>query len=91
MERKRWVIVEELEKLTEENAGKYLSPSIYGQAKIKGKYVRDKSGKLVPVLVRIERKAILPVEESRDAGVETRWARAFNRVKKLLSFLTPRR
>lgn len=61
---KRWAIVEELEKLTEENAADFLSPSMYGQVKVKGKYIRDENGKLVPVLVKTKRQA-LPVKEGR--------------------------
>lgn len=56
MEEKKWALIEELEKLTEDNAADYLSPSIYGQAKIKGKFIRDETGKLVPVLVKTKRQ-----------------------------------
>ncbi|OPZ75742.1 MAG: hypothetical protein BWY80_00006 [Firmicutes bacterium ADurb.Bin456] len=49
---RQWAILEEVEKLTEENAADFLSPSVYGQVKIKGKYIRDEHGKLVPVLVK---------------------------------------
>lgn len=57
MEEKRWAIIEELEKVTEENASNFLSPSVYGQAKVKGKFIRDENGKLVPVLVKTKRQA----------------------------------
>lgn len=49
---KQWPILEEVEKLTEENAVNFLSPSVYGQVKIKGKYIRDEHGQLIPVLVK---------------------------------------
>ena len=40
MAEKQWNIIEEVEKLTEENASNFLAPSVYGQVKIKGKYIR---------------------------------------------------
>lgn len=57
MEEKSWAIIEELEKLTQENAANFLSPSMYGQVKIKGKYIRDENGKLIPVLVKTKQQA----------------------------------
>lgn len=56
MAKKQWTIIEEVEKLTEENASNFLAPSVYGQVKIKGKYIRDEHGKLVPVLVKTRRQ-----------------------------------
>mgnify|MGYP000849920605 FL=1 len=56
MANKQWTIIEEVEKLTEENASNFLAPSVYGQVKIKGKYIRDENGKLVPVLVKTRRQ-----------------------------------
>jgi len=47
----------ELEKLTNDKAENYLSPSIHGQVKIKGKFIRDENGKLVPILVRTYEEA----------------------------------
>jgi hypothetical protein len=56
MVKKQWAIIEEVEKLTEENASDFLAPSVYGQVKIKGKFIRDEQGKLVPVLVKTRRQ-----------------------------------
>lgn len=87
MERKRWVIVEEIEQLTEENANKFLSPSVYGQAKIKGKYIRDKNGKLLPVLVRVERQKVPMGKVIRVERPESGWRGALNSLKKGLAAL----
>lgn len=63
MAEKQWNIIEEVEKLTEENASNFLAPSVYGQVKIKGKFIRDEHGKLVPVLVKTRRQV-----ENRQPG-----------------------
>lgn len=68
---KRWGILDEVEKLTEENAANFLSPSVYGQVKIKGKYIRDDQGKLVPVLVKV-RSEVQPTSAGQHIRQEIR-------------------
>ncbi|MDD4237499.1 MAG: hypothetical protein PHT62_02915 [Desulfotomaculaceae bacterium] len=61
---KKLTILSDLEKLTKEKAENFLSPSIHGQVKIKGKFIRDENGRLVPILVRTTREGT-PVQTVR--------------------------
>lgn len=56
MEKNKLPLAEELENLTNEKASNFFLPSMFGQVKVKGKFVRDLDGKLVPVLVKNTRK-----------------------------------
>lgn len=82
MENKKWVMFEELEKLTTENAANFISPSMYGQVKIKGKYIRDENGKLVPVLVKMKRQ-VTPFKEGRCIRTDKEKSRGFSILKGL--------
>jgi len=83
MEEKEWAIIEELEKLTQENAANFLAPYMHGQAKVKGKYIRDENGKLIPVLVRTKRQAP-PFNSGRCIRTERQKPEEFGVIKKFI-------